>query len=134
MLGFWQTPARFHAFAKLLISQLHITSIENVEGTVIPAIISFAAAASSESHHKELNFDLLKLMRSEEIKDKLAAIKCEQGLTTRLGEDWLSLLPEMLPLISEMQEDDDEAVERETQRWIKQIEEILGEKLDSMLR
>ena len=101
---------------------------------MIPAIVSFAAAANSESHHKKLNSDLLKLMRSEEIKDKLAAINCEQSLTARLGEDWLSLLPEMLPLISEMLEDDDEAVERETQKWTKQIEEILGEKLDSMLQ
>lgn len=108
--------------------------MENVEATVIPATVSFATAAGSESHYKELNSGLLKLMRSEKIQDKLAAIKCEQGLTTRLGEDWLSLLPEMLPLISEMLEDDDEAVERETQKWIKQIEEILGENLDSMLR
>lgn len=114
--------------------QLQICSNTTVEAAVIPAVVSFAAAAASELHHKELNSYLLKLMRSVETKDRLAAIKCEQGLTTRLGEDWLSLLPEMLPLISEMQEDDDEAIEQEIQKWIKQIENILGEKLDSMLQ
>ena len=134
MSGFWQNPVHFNAIAKLLTLQLQICSAVTVETAVIPAIVSFAAAAASEYHFKELNLDLLKLMRSDETKDKLAAIKCEQCLTTRLGEDWLSLLPEMLPLISEMQEDDDEAVEQEIQKWIKQIENILGEKLDSMLQ
>ena len=40
----------------------------------------------------------------------------------------------MLPFISELQEDDDEAVERETLRWIKRIEEALGERLGPMLQ
>lgn len=64
---------------------------------------------------------------------RLAAVKCEQALTERLGEEWLALLPEMLPYISELMEDDDEAVEQEVRKWVLQIEEILGEKLDDML-
>jgi U3 small nucleolar RNA-associated protein 10 len=55
-------------------------------------------------------------------------------LTDRLGEEWLSMLHEMLPRISELQEDDDEVVERETHRWIVKIEGVLGESLDSMLQ
>jgi U3 small nucleolar RNA-associated protein 10 len=51
-----------------------------------------------------------------------------------LGEEWLSMLPEMLPFISELQEDDDEVVEKETHRWIVKIEGVLGESLDSMLQ
>ena len=65
---------------------------------------------------------------------RLAAVKCEQELTDRLGEEWLSMLPEMLPFISELQEDDDEVVEKETHRWIVKIEGVLGESLDSMLQ
>ncbi len=73
-------------------------------------------------------------MRSENPEVRLAAVQCEYSLTERLGEDWLVLLPEMLPLISELQEDDDEVVEQETQRWIRRIEEILGESLNPMLQ
>jgi U3 small nucleolar RNA-associated protein 10 len=73
-------------------------------------------------------------MRSETASVRLAAVKCEQELTDRLGEEWLSLLPEMLPFISELQEDDDEVVEKETHRWIVKIEGVLGESLDSMLQ
>ena len=72
-------------------------------------------------------------MRSDEPAVRLAAVQCEMSLTEKLGEEWLSMLPEMLPFISEAQEDDDERVEREVGRWIVKIEGILGESLDSML-
>lgn len=101
---------------------------------VIPAITKLGVAADSAETHKEMNAAILKHMRSDEPSVRLAAVKCEQSLTTRLGEEWLSLLPEMLPFISELQEDDDELVEKETHRWIIQIEAILGESLDSMLQ
>ncbi len=77
---------------------------------------------------------LLKLVRSENARVRLAAVKCQQSLTQKLGDEWLGLLPEMLPLINELQDDDDEAVERETLSWIKLIESILGESLNSMLQ
>jgi len=60
-------------------------------------------------------------------------VKCQQSLTKRLGEEWLALLPEMLPYISELMESDDENVEGEVRKWVLMIEEVLGEKLDDML-
>jgi U3 small nucleolar RNA-associated protein 10 len=101
---------------------------------IIPTITELAASAASADHHKEMNAVMLKYMRSDDVHTRLAAVKCEQSLTERLGEEWLGLLPEMLPFISELQEDDDDVVERETQKWISMIEEILGESLDPMLQ
>lgn len=101
---------------------------------IIPTITELAAAAASPEHHKELNGAILKYMRADDALVRLAAVKCEQRLTDRLGEDWLALLPEMLPFISELQEDDDEVVERETLAWIRQIEAVLGESLEGMLQ
>ena len=40
----------------------------------------------------------------------------------------------MLPFISELQEDEDEGVEKETLAWIKGIEGVLGESLEGMLQ
>ena len=40
----------------------------------------------------------------------------------------------MLPLIAEGLEDDDEGVEADVKGWVRKIEEILGEKLDDMLK
>jgi U3 small nucleolar RNA-associated protein 10 len=131
---FWQSPSHFSAVAPVLCAQFTNASALPLVEELVPAIVELAAAAESSDHHKELNGAILKHMRSETASVRLAAVKCEQELTDRLGEEWLSMLPEMLPFISELQEDDDEVVEKETHRWIVKIEGVLGESLDSMLQ
>lgn len=131
---FWQSPTHFDALAPTLTAQLLHASTLPVEECLIPAVVELAAAADSADHHKELNSAILKHMRTSSASVRLAAVKCGQGLTDRLGEEWLSMLPEMLPIISELQEDDDETVEKETHRWILKIEGVLGESLDAMLQ
>ncbi|KAH7162455.1 armadillo-type protein [Dactylonectria estremocensis] len=131
---FWQAPAHFGAIGPVLMEQFsHAGSVDVMED-LIPATVELASAADSQAHQKELNSALLKHLRSEQTAVRLGAVKCEQALTDRLGEEWLSMLHEMLPRISELQEDDDEVVERETHRWIGKIEGVLGESLDSMLQ
>lgn len=131
---FWQSPSHFSNVAPVLCAQFTNASALPLAEELVPAIVELAAAAESSDHHKELNGAILKHMRSETASARLAAVKCEQELTDRLGEEWLSMLPEMLPFISELQEDDDEVVEKETHRWIVKIEGVLGESLDSMLQ
>lgn len=131
---FWQAPAHFGAIAPVLMEQYTHATIVDVNEALIPTTVELAAAADSQAHQKELNSALLKHLRSEKAAVRLAAVKCEQALTDRLGEEWLAMLHEMLPRISELQEDDDEVVERETHRWIVKIEGVLGESLDSMLQ
>ncbi|KAJ2988983.1 hypothetical protein NUW58_g3699 [Xylaria curta] len=131
---FWQAPAHFSAVAPVLISQfIHASSVDLTKD-LIPAMVELAATADSQEHQKEINTSLLKNLRSEHAPVRLAVVKCQQALTDKLGEEWLSMLPEMLPYISELQEDDDEDVERETNRWIVGIETVLGESLDAMLQ
>ncbi|KAI9808220.1 MAG: hypothetical protein M1825_004677 [Sarcosagium campestre] len=131
---FWQGPQHFDAIAPTLMSQIGRAPDLPVIDEVIPAITALAKAVDSSDHHKELNGALLKHMRSHESSVRLAAVKCEESLTDRLGEDWLGMLPEMLPFISELQEDDDEKVDNETHKWIVKMERILGESLDGMLQ
>lgn len=131
-----------------LISQLGHAADASTASIVIaeavPAITELAVAADSTDNHKELNTALMRFLRpataanaksasGENPHTRLAALKAEQALTEQLGEEWLVLLPEMLPYISELMEDEDENVEREVRRWVKQIEDVLGEKLDDML-
>ncbi|KAJ1335134.1 U3 small nucleolar RNA-associated protein 10 [Microdochium nivale] len=131
---FWQAPTHFNALAPVLTAQFAHAATLDLSADLVPAIVELANAADSQDHQKELNGALLKHLRSEQTAVRLAAVKCEQEITTRLGEEWLSMLPEMLPYISELQEDDDEDVERETHRWIVGIEGVLGESLDAMLQ
>lgn len=129
---FWQSPAHFSAIAPVLCEQFnHASSLPLVEN-LVPAIVELAAAADSTDHHKELNLAILKHLRNGSASVRLAAVKCQQALAE--SEEWLSLLPEMLPFISEVQQDEDETVEKETNKWIVTIEDVLGEGLDSMLQ
>ncbi|KAH6872710.1 hypothetical protein BKA58DRAFT_336907 [Alternaria rosae] len=138
--GFWQAPSHFGTIMPPLLSLLSLPSAststpEDNTNNVIPTITELAvASASSMENHREMNSILLKNMRSDDRNTRLATVLCEQSLTTRLGEEWLGLLPEMLPFISELMEDDDEIVERECQRWKNGMEEILGESLEGMLQ
>jgi U3 small nucleolar RNA-associated protein 10 len=131
---FWQTPDHFTTITAPLVNQLTTEFEKIISEHVIPAITLLARAVQSTDLRKELNIMLMKYLRDPRARTRLAAVKCQQSITNQLGEDWLSLLPEMLPYISELQEDDDEIVEMETQRWIKSIEDILGESLDTMLQ
>ena len=133
------------AICKPLISQLsnaiNLPALNLIVTEVIPPIVELAVAADSPDNHKEMNSAIMKFVCRGGTANigrdnpfaRLAAVKCEQGLTERLGEEWLALLPEMLPHISELMEDDDENVEREVRKWVLMIEEVLGEKLNDML-
>ncbi|CCF42943.1 U3 small nucleolar RNA-associated protein 10, partial [Colletotrichum higginsianum] len=131
---FWQAPAHFSKAAPVLTAQFLNASSVDLSAELIPAVVELASAADSQEHQKELNSTILRHLRSEQASVRLAAVKCQQELAEKLGEEWLSALPEMLPYISELQDDDDEVVERETHRWIVKIEGVLGESLDSMLQ
>ncbi|KAF5862267.1 snoRNA-binding rRNA-processing protein utp10 [Aspergillus alliaceus] len=145
---FWQSPSHLTKISTPLISQLahatNPTTATLVINEAVPAITELAVAADSTDNHKELNTVLMRYLRpsagptgrsagGENPHTRLAALKAEQSLTEQLGEEWLALLPEMLPYISELMEDEDENVEREVRKWVKQIEDVLGEKLDDML-
>ncbi|KAL8737733.1 MAG: hypothetical protein Q9181_001390 [Wetmoreana brouardii] len=132
--GFWQSPTHFRSISEVLLNQIKPAADASLTSNVIPAITELAVASDSPNNHKTINAAILKYTRSDVSAVRLAAVQCQQSLTNRLGEEWLALLPEMLPFISELQEDDDENVERETLRWIKRIEDVLGESLTPMLQ
>ncbi|KAK5129471.1 hypothetical protein LTR08_003231 [Meristemomyces frigidus] len=131
---FWQAPAHFDAVATPLLSQLEKAESVAVTAHILPVITDLAAAATSPELHKSMNTTIMQYMRHQDAAVRLASVKCERAITERLNFDWLALLPEMLPFISELQEDDDEDVERETLRWVRQIEEVTGESLEGMLQ
>ncbi|KAI4142853.1 MAG: hypothetical protein LQ341_003088 [Variospora aurantia] len=132
--GFWQTPSHFGLISQVLLNQLEQAGEASAAIEVTSAITELAVAADSTDHHRTFNRAVLQYMKSDRATVRLAAVNCQQNLTARLGEEWLALLPEMLPFISELQEDDDEKVERATLSWIKQSEEVLGESLAPMLQ
>ncbi|KAI5308652.1 snoRNA-binding rRNA-processing protein utp10, partial [Ascosphaera atra] len=103
---FWQSPTHLNEIAEPLVNQLatstSTTSFKQTHTTAVPVIVELATAAASPDNHKQINSFILRFMRTRGAENpltRLAAVKCEQALTERLGEEWLVLLPEMLPYI-----------------------------------
>lgn len=127
---FWQSPTHFDKIAPALLSSLNGATAK----LTTPAIVELANAAQSEDHFKFINTQVLKHMRSEDAGVRLAAVETMTKLYAKMGEEWLPLLPESVPLIAELMEDDDEDVERAVQRLIVKVEEFLGAgELEAML-
>ena len=131
---FYRSPSHFAPISAALLDQLENATKVALLPELIPAVTELAVNTDSAIHYKEMDALILKKMRSNKAAVRLAAVQTERSLTERLGEEWLALLPEMLPFISEALEDDDEAVEKEVQTWVAGIEGILGESLDPMLQ
>ena len=135
---FFQSPTHFPPLCTALLAQLPPTSTSSHTSTLLPQLITaitfLATTTDAPAQHKSLCSPLLQYMRDDSAAVRLAAVKTQLSLTERLGEEWLAQLPEMLPFISEGMEDDDEGVEMGVRRWVKRIEEILGESIAPMLQ
>lgn len=132
--GVFRKPTHFTLIASTLVSEISKVAQSDLHSELIPTVVQLATSTDSLTHYRELNSLLMKHTQSEQSSIRLASVQCERALTDQVGKEWLDLLPEMLPILSELQEDDDELVEKETSWWIHKIEEILGERLDPMLQ
>ena len=135
--AFFATPAHFDAIAQPLIMQLHNANGKGLGGLVsedlIPTIVAFATAVMDNvEHHKTVNHYLCGLRGAEAAAVRMASIKCQQALadSESVGEEWLNSCMssgEGLVYINEMLEDDDEDIEREVRRFVRNVRSVLGE-------
>lgn len=101
---------------------------------VLPCIVQIVIAVGKDLLWKSLNHDILVMMRSSQKSVKTAALRGLQKLFTDVGEEYLILLPECLPFLSEVLEDSDSGVVALASEVIQSIEDLSGESLDSYLR
>lgn len=131
---YWQAQARFEVVSESLLAQL-----QNVEDSIgkylVKSIAALAQNASSDEHNKALNQLFISHMKSEcKPKEKLWATRSLKSVYQKVGDQWLTLLPQLVPIIAELLEDDDEDVEMEVRTGlVKVIEAVLGEPLDRYL-
>lgn len=131
---YWQAQARFELISVSLMNQL--VSIEDGIGKyLVKSIASLAQNALSDEHNKALNLLFLSHMKADcKARERYWATKALKSVYQKVGDQWLSLLPQLVPIIAELLEDDDEDVELETRSGlVKVIEEVLGEPLDRYL-
>ncbi|KAF1658220.1 HEAT repeat-containing protein 1, partial [Aptenodytes patagonicus] len=104
---------------------------ERVTAHLIPCIAQFSVAMADDSLWKPLNYHILLKMRHTSSKVRFAALLTLVEVAQKLKENYLVLLPESIPFLAELMEDECEEVEQQCQKTIQQLEVILGEPLQS---
>lgn len=131
---FWQSQARFDKIASCLLTQIH-TIEQNHGNSLVKAIVGLAETVSSPEQYKVINDLLLKHMQEScDVSEKIWAVRTMKSLFSKQGEEWVSMLPQLVPVLAELLEDDDESVEMEVRKnLVPVVEEVLGESLDRYL-
>ncbi|NXU18448.1 HEAT1 protein, partial [Pardalotus punctatus] len=104
---------------------------ERVTAHLIPCIAQFSVAMADDSLWKPLNYQILLKTRHNSPKVRFAALLALIEVAQKLKENYLVLLPESVPFLAELMEDECEEVEQQCQKTIQQLEVILGEPLQS---
>ena len=73
-------------------------------------------------------------MRESSAAVRLCALKALHECFNILGEEYLLLLPECLPFLSELLEDSNPEVEAQCRETLKFVEQISGENLDQYVQ
>ncbi|KAI4480692.1 hypothetical protein M0802_014164, partial [Mischocyttarus mexicanus] len=126
---------RFDVLAQPIVDQLENTMgtkeeyIKRANDLIIPCIASFASAIPDDSLHKLLVYQTLLKTRHAKAYVRSAALNTLIEIARKLGEDFMPLLPETVPFLAEMLEDEDEVTEKFAQNAVRTLEEILGEPL-----
>ncbi|SCV01858.1 LAME_0G18976g1_1 [Lachancea meyersii CBS 8951] len=132
---YWKSTSRFEVISEALVAQL--PNIEPPVGRYLVKAISSLAMnnAGADEHNKTMNTMLISHMKSNcSSSEKLWAVKTVKTIYSKVGEGWLSFLPQLVPIIAELLEDDDEGVEYEVRSGlVKVVENVLGEPLDRYL-
>ncbi|CAG9768927.1 unnamed protein product [Ceutorhynchus assimilis] len=103
--------------------------VKRNEQLITPTIVQFSLAVADDALWKEMNYQILLKMRNPNPDIRLIALHCLTEVVAKLREDFLPLLPETIPFLAELLEDEDERVEKSCQKAIREMEKVLGEPL-----
>ncbi|XP_043109963.1 HEAT repeat-containing protein 1 isoform X3 [Puntigrus tetrazona] len=98
---------------------------------LVPCIAQFAVAMRDDSQWKVLNYQILLKTRHSSPKVRFSALVMLLEMASKLRENYMVLLPETIPFLAELMEDECEEVEQQVQKVIHEMETILGEPLQS---
>ncbi|KAF5281536.1 hypothetical protein FQA39_LY05071 [Lamprigera yunnana] len=126
---------RFEVLMQPIVDQLEntlggIQSLENRATTILtPCLVQFAVAIADDSLWKQMNYQVLLKTRHNDPKIRLIALQTIGETAKKLGEDFLPLVPETIPFLAELLEDEEEVVEKSCQKMLQELEKVLGEPL-----
>ena len=107
---------------------------ENSSGNVVGCLTSLALAAGDEQLWKPLNHAVLGACGNSRVEVRKGGVVCLLSLLRVLGEEYMVLIPECLPILAELLEDENETVSGLARDAVTTAEDLLGESLEANLR
>lgn len=98
---------------------------------LVPCVGQFSVALADDTQWKTLNYQILLKTRHADSKVRFSALLMLMELASKLKENYMVLLPETIPFLAELMEDECEEVEQQVQKVVQEMENILGEPLQS---
>ncbi|KAM4623532.1 HEAT repeat-containing protein 1 [Polymixia lowei] len=98
---------------------------------LVPCVAQFSVAMGDDTQWKTLNYQILLKTRHASSKVRFSSLLMLMELAGKLRENYMVLLPETIPFLAELMEDECEEVEHQVQKVIQEMENILGEPLQS---
>ncbi|XP_030376815.1 HEAT repeat-containing protein 1 homolog [Scaptodrosophila lebanonensis] len=127
---------RFNTLMQPIVDQLEnelVLSRESLQQSLTTCIAQLAVAVSNDVHWKQLNTQVLLKTRIQKPDVKILAFNTCVAIAQKLGESFAPLLPETVPFIAELLEDEHDRVEKNTRSAVQQLESILGEPVQKYL-
>lgn len=133
--GAFVNKERFELLSQPLIDELENDFSDDevyqemVSSYLAPCITAMMASVKDQGIWQPLNYQLLLKMRHSSAKVRFAALVVLDNIHQTLKENYLSLLPETIPFLAELMEDESEEVEHKCQEVVRELEKTLGEPL-----
>ncbi|OQR68613.1 HEAT repeat-containing protein 1-like [Tropilaelaps mercedesae] len=129
------TPELYKTVAKSIVDEIENTADcpaspyeRRILTRVAPALANLALACM-DADCKDLHNRVLFKTRSASASIRFAALQTFAAIVRRLGDDYVPLLPESVPFLAELMEDDRAEVEHLAQEVVQEMEQLLGEPL-----
>lgn len=104
---------------------------QRVTRHLVPCVGQFSVALADDTQWKTLNYQILLKTRHTNAKVRFSSLLVLMELAAKLKENYMVLLPETIPFLAELMEDECEEVEQQVQKVVQEMENILGEPLQS---
>lgn len=124
---------RFETLMQPIVDQLENT-LGGVEGLrnrasdiVVPCVAQMAVACTDDTLWKQLNYQILLKTRHSTPMVRMVSLEAVCAVARKLGEGFLPLLPETVPFLAELLEDEEESIETACRRAVQDLEQVLGE-------
>ncbi|XP_029708721.1 HEAT repeat-containing protein 1 homolog [Aedes albopictus] len=127
---------RFDTLLQPIVDQMENTLVfedNEIRGLVVNCLAQMAVAVADDTLWRQLNHQVLLKTRNNDPEIRLFALEACTELARKIGENFAPLLPETIPFLAELLEDENQAVEKAVQKTVREVEKVTGEPLHKYL-